>query len=46
MFSKFTGVVAKRKTNQMEKFKKEEFAGAQRNLNKNKWNVHRMFSFM
>jgi len=40
------GVVDKRKTNQMEKFKKEESAGTQINLNKNKWNVQRMFSFM
>jgi len=40
------GFVAKRKTYQLEKFKKEESAGTQRNLNKNKWNVQRMFSFM
>jgi len=30
------GLVAKRKTNQLEQFKKEESAGAQRNENKNK----------
>jgi len=30
------GLVAKRKTNQLEKFKEEESAGTQRNLNKNK----------
>jgi len=29
-------VVAKRKTNQLEKFKKEKTGGAQRNQNKNK----------
>jgi len=40
------GVVAKRKTNQMDKFKKKGSIGTQRNLNKNKWNVQRMFSFM
>jgi len=40
------GFVAKRKTNQLEKFEKEESAGTQRNLNKNKWNVQRMFSCM
>jgi len=40
------GLVAKRKTNQLEQYKKEESAGAQRNDNKNKWNVKRMFEFM
>jgi len=30
------GFVAKRKTNQLEKFEKGESAGTQRNLNKNK----------
>jgi len=30
------GFVAKRKRNQLEKFKKEESAGTQKNLNKNK----------
>jgi len=40
------GFVVKRKANQFEKFKKEESAGTQRNLNKIKWNVQRMFSFM
>jgi len=29
------GFVAKRKRNQLEKFKKEESAGTQKNLNKN-----------
>jgi len=29
------GLVAKRKTNQLEQFKREESAGAPRNLNKN-----------
>jgi len=33
-------LVAKRKTNQLKKFTKEESAGTQRNLNKIKWNVH------
>jgi len=37
------GFVAKRKTNKLEKSKKEESAGKQRNLNKNKWNVLRMY---
>jgi len=39
------GFVAKRKTNQLEKFKKES-AGTQRNEKKYKWNVQRMFLFM
>jgi len=33
------GSVSKRKTNQLEKFKKEESAGTQRNLIKSKWSV-------
>jgi len=37
------GLVAKRKSNQLEQFKKVESAGAQ---NKSKLNVQRMFLFM